>query len=142
MRQVIFLSLLFLLILSPGGAHAAACPNLNVHPGITTLYIQSDFGEKDQASKAYVAGLQDAIKKHASFCLVEDPRAATFSVNLAGVDLGEDHERAAMSVVIISEKGTLLSHWVRVSSVDNVEKNSQDDVIKIDRAIQRSKMHR
>jgi hypothetical protein len=142
MRQAPIPSLLLLLILSPGRAHAAACPNLSVHPGITALFVQSDFGEKDQASKAYVSGLQEAIKNYASFCLVEDPRAATFSVNLAGVDLGEDHERAAMSVVIISEKGTLLSHWVRVSSVDNVEKNSQDDVIKIDRAIQRSKTHR
>jgi hypothetical protein len=142
MRQVIFPCLLLLLILLPGRAQAAACPNLTVHPGITTLFIQSDFGEKDQASKAYVSGLQDAIKKYASFCLVEDPRAATFSLNLAGVDLDEEHERAAISVVIISEKGTVLSHWVRVSSIDNVEKNSRDDLVQVDRAIQRSKRHR
>jgi hypothetical protein len=142
MRQAIFSAFLLLLILISGRAHAAACPNLTVHPGITTLFIQSDFGEKDQASKAYVSGLQEAIKKYASFCLVEDPRAATFSLNLAGVDLEEDHERAAISVVIISEKGTLLSHWVRLSSVDNVEKNSHDDVVQVDRAIQRSKRHR
>ena len=25
-------------------AHAAACPNLNAHPGIATIYLQSDFG--------------------------------------------------------------------------------------------------
>jgi hypothetical protein len=142
MRQAMILSFLLIALLYPARAGAAACPNLNVHPGITTLFLQTDFGEKDAGTKAYVAGLEEAIKRYPSFCLVEDLRAASFALDLAGVDLGEDHERAALSVVIISEKGTLVSHWVRLSSIENVGKNSQDDVVKVDRAIQRSKRHR
>jgi hypothetical protein len=141
MRQVFLLSLL-IAALDPPALHAAACPNLSVHPGITTLFLQSDFGEKDSATKIFATGLEDAIKKSRQFCLVQDLRAATFALDLAGVDITEDHERAAVSVVLISEKGSLLSHWVRVSSIDNTEKNCQEDLVKVDRAIQRSKRHR
>ena len=122
-------------------ASAASCPNLNSHPGITTVYVQSDFADKDQASKAYVASLQEAVKKSLSFCLIEDVRATTFSLNVAGIDIDEEHERAAISVVLISEKNTLVTHFVRLSSVANVEKNGRDDLVKIDRAIQRAKRH-
>lgn len=141
MRQAMILSFLLVLMLSPVRAHAKACPNLSVHPGITTLFLQTDFGEKDAATKAYVADLQEAIKKSTSFCVVQDLRAASYALDLAGVDLGEDHERAAISVVIISEKGSLVTHWIRLSSIENVEKNSQDDLVKADRAIQRFKRH-
>jgi len=122
-------------------ANAAACPNLNAHPGITTIYLQSDFGDKDAAAKIYVSGLQDAIKKSSAFCPVEDLRAATYALDVAGVDTGEEHERAALSVVLVSEKGALLSHWVRLSSIDNVEKNATDDIAKVQRAIQKAKKH-
>lgn len=126
-------------MINPARSHAAACPNLNVHPGITTLVIQSDYGEKDQSAKAYVAGLQDAIKKSANFCLVDDVRTATYSLDVAGIDIDEDHERAALSVVLVSERGSLISHWVRMSSVANVDKNGADDLRKVDRIIQRTK---
>ena len=142
MRQVFLLSFLLIAALDPPATHAAACPNLSVHPGITTLFLQSDFGEKDTATKIFATGLEDAIKKSRQFCLVQDLRAATFALDLAGVDITEDHERAAVSVVLISEKGSLLSHWVRVSSIDNTEKNCQEDLVKVDRAIQRSNRHR
>jgi hypothetical protein len=122
-------------------ANAAACPNLNAHPGITTISLQSDFGDKDAAAKIYVSGLQDAIKKSSAFCPVEDLRAATYALDVAGVDTGEEHERAALSVVLVSEKGALLSHWVRLSSIDNVEKNATDDIAKVQRAIQKAKKH-
>ena len=141
MRQAIILSFLLTAFWRPA-AHAVACPNLSVHPGITTLFLQSDFGEKDTATKIFATGLEDAIKKSRQFCLVQDLRAATFALDLAGVDITEDHERAAVSLVLISEKGALLSHWIRVSSIDNTEKNCQEDVVKIDRAVQRSKRHR
>ena len=133
---------LLLGVLPSGLAHAANCPNMNAHPGITTIFVQSDFGDKDQASKAYVASLQDAIKKSNAFCPVEDPRAATYALNVAGIDTEEDHERAALSVVLLSEKGTLVTHFVRLSSVENVAKNGQDDLTKIERAIQRAKRPR
>ena len=120
-------------------ARAAACPNLSVHPGITTINVQGDYGEKDQASKAYVVSLQDAIKKSQNFCNVDDVRVATYALDVAGVDIDEEHERAALSVVVVSERGMLITHWVRMSSVDNVEKNGQDDLHKMDRAIQRAK---
>jgi hypothetical protein len=141
MRQAIILSFL-IAALCPPAAHAAACPNLSVHPGVTTLFLQTDFSEKDTATKIFATGLEDAIKKSRQFCLVQDLRAATFALDLAGVDITEDHERAAVSVVLISEKGSLVSHWIRVSSIDNTEKNCQEDVVKVDRAIQRSKRHR
>ena len=127
------------MLLRPALARAATCPNLNVHPGVTTLIVQSDYGEKDQASKAYVASLQDAIKKSQNFCYVDDVRAATYSLDVAGVDIDEEHERAALSVVVVSERGTLITHWVRMSSVENVEKNGRDDLRKMDRAIQKAK---
>jgi hypothetical protein len=142
MRWATLTSFLLLAILWSGKARAAACPNLNAHPGILTIYVQSDFSDKDQASKAYVASLQEAIKKSPSFCPVEDVRAATFALNVAGVDIDEDHERAALSVVLISEKGTLVSHFVRLSSVANVDKNGQDDIVKVERAIQGTKRQR
>jgi hypothetical protein len=142
MRQAMIRFFLLIGLLYPASVHGATCPNLSAHPGITTIFLQTDFGEKDAGTKAYVAGLEAAIKKYQSFCLVEDLRAASFALDLAGVDLGEDHERAALSLVIISEKGTLVSHWVRLSSIENVDKNSQDDVVKVDRAIQRYKRHR
>jgi len=97
------------------------------------------FGEKDSASKIYVAGMQEAIKKSRTFCPVEDLRAATYALDVAGVDTGEEHDRAALSVVLVSEKGTMMSHWVRLSSIDNVEKNSADDLTKIERAVQKAK---
>jgi hypothetical protein len=141
MRPATLISFLLVAGLVPRPAQAAACPNLNAHPGIQTIFVQADFGGKDQASKAYVASLQEAIKKSPSFCPVEDVRAATFSLNVAGVDIDEDHERAALSVVLISEKGTLVSHFVRLSSVANVDKNGEDDLVKVQRAIQRIKKH-
>ncbi len=134
--------LLLLAVLYSASAHAVSCPNVSVHPGVSTIFLQSDFGEKDAASKAYVAGFQEAIKKSTAYCVVEDPRAALFALNLAGIDIAEDHERAALSLVIISEKGTLVSHFIRLSSIDNVEKNTQDDLIKVDRVIQRFNRHR
>ena len=126
------------LLAAPYG-RAATCPNLSVHPGITTIFLQSDFGEKDSASKIYVSGLQEAIKKSKTFCPVEDLRAATYALDVAGVDTGEEHERAALSVVLVSEKGMMTSHWVRLSSIDNVEKNATDDLNKVERAVQKSK---
>jgi hypothetical protein len=123
----------------PAQLHAAACPNLSVHPGVTTVIVQSDYGEKDQASKAYVVSLQDAIKKSSNFCNVDDVRAATYALDVAGIDIDEDHERAALSVVMVSERGLLISHWVRMSSVSNVEKNGEDDLRKVERIILRSK---
>lgn len=141
MRHAIILSFL-LAALCPTAAHAAPCPNLSVHPGVTTLFLQTDFGEKDTATKIFATGLEDAIKKSRQFCLVQDLRAANFALDLAGVDITEDHERTAVSMVLISEKGSLLTHWIRVSSIDNTEKNCQEDVVKVDRAIQRSKRHR
>ena len=142
MRQILILSFLLTAALSPPAMYAAACPNLSVHPGITTLFVQTDFGEKDTATKIFATGLEDAIKKSRQFCLVQDLRAANFALDLTGVDITDDHERAAVSVVLISEKGSLLSHWIRVSSIDNTEKNCQEDLVKADRAIQRSKRHR
>lgn len=139
MRLTVLCLLLLGSMLIPRHASAAACPNLSVHPGVTTVFIQSDFDEKDAAAKAYVFGLQEAVKKSKTFCSVEDLRAATFAVDVAGVDLNEDHERAAFSVVIVSEKGTMISHWVRLSSVDNVEKNATDDVVKLERVVQKAK---
>ena len=130
---------LFALLLRPVSAPAATCPNLNAHPGITTVIVQGDYGEKDQSAKAYVASLQDAVKKSPNFCLVEDVRAATYALDVAGIDIDEDHERAALSVVIVSERGMLISHWVRMSSVSNVDKNGEDDLHKVDRVIQRAK---
>ena len=129
----------FLTCLLPAQLRAANCPNLNVHPGITTLIVQGDYGEKDQASRAYVVSLQDAIKKSSNFCNVDDVRAATYAIDVAGIDIDEDHERAALSVVMVSERGMMMSHWVRMSSVSNVDKNSQDDLRKIERIIQRTK---
>jgi len=126
-------------LLASPDAQAAACPNLNAHPGIATIFLQTDFGEKDSASKIYVAGLQDAIKKSKTFCPVEDLRAATYALDVAGVDTGEEHDRAALSVVLVSEKGAMMSHWVRLSSIDNVEKNSADDLAKVERAVQKAK---
>jgi hypothetical protein len=32
-----------------------------------------------------------------------------------------------------------MSHWVRLSSIDNVEKNSADDLTKVERAVQKAK---
>jgi len=32
-----------------------------------------------------------------------------------------------------------VSHWVRLSSIDNVEKNATDDVGKVQRAVQKAK---
>ena len=142
MRQVLLVVVGCATMLLSRSASAAACPNLSVHPGITTVLVQSDFGEKDAAAKAYVFGLQDAIKKSTAFCPVDDVRTATYALDVAGIDLDEDHERAALSVVIVSEKGTMISHWVRLSSVDNVEKNSKDDVNKVERAIQKAKRQR
>jgi hypothetical protein len=142
MRHAIALSFLLIIALCPGAAHAAACPNLSVHPGITTLFLQTDFGEKDSATKIYVEGLQEALKKSREFCQVQDLRAATYALDLSGIDITEDHERAAVSVVLISEKGALVTHWIRLSSIDNVEKNCQEDVVKVDRAIQRAKRHK
>ena len=101
-------ALLLLAVLYPASAPAASCPNVSIHPGVSTIFLQTDFGEKDAASKAYVAGFQEAIKKSTAYCVVEDPRAALFALNLAGIDIAEDHERAALSLVIISEKGTLI----------------------------------
>ena len=125
--------------LLPVQLRAAACPNLSVHPGVTTVVVQSDYGEKDQASKAYVVSLQDAIKKSPKFCNVDDVRAATYALDVAGIDIDEDHERAALSVVMVSERGMLISHWVRMSSVSNVEKNGEDDLRKVERIILRTK---
>jgi hypothetical protein len=130
---------LFLVLLQPVYARAAACPNLSVHPGVTTVIVQSDYGEKDQASKAYVVSLQEAIKKSSSFCNVDDVRAATYALDVAGIDIDEDHERAALSVVMVSERGMMISHWVRMSSVSNVDKNGQDDLHKVERIILRTK---
>jgi hypothetical protein len=138
-RLLRLFALFFLPLLYPSHASAASCPNLNAHPGITTVVVQSDYGEKDQASKAYVAGLQGAIKKSANFCLVDDVRVASFSLDVAGIDIDEDHERAALSVVLVSERGALISHWVRMSSVANVDKNGEDDLRKVERIIQRTK---
>jgi hypothetical protein len=130
---------LFVSMLVSLQANAATCPNLTAHPGISTIYVQSDFGEKDAASKIYVAGLEDAIKKSTAFCAVEDLRAAMYALDVAGVDISEDHDRAALSVVLVSEKGMLVSHWVRLSSIDNVEKNARDDITKVERAAQKAK---
>ena len=141
MRQAIIFSFFLITVVCPVVARAAACPNLSVHPGITTLFFQTDFGEKDTATKIFATGMEDAIKKSRQFCLVQDLRAANFALDLAGIDITDDHERAAVSVVLISEKGSLLSHWIRVSSIDNTEKNCQEDLVKADRAIQRSKRH-
>lgn len=142
MRGIVKLFFVLLSLLYGVASFAADCPNVSVHPGITTIFLQTDFGEKDAASKAYVAGFEDAIKKSRAYCVVQDPRAALFALNLAGIDIAEDHERAALSLVIISEKGTLVSHFIRLSSIDNIEKNTQDDVIKVDRVIQRFNRHR
>jgi hypothetical protein len=136
---LLVLSALLMSILQAERAVAASCPNLNAHPGITTVIVQSDLGAKDQASKAYVASLQDAITKSRSFCRVDDVRAASYAIDVAGVDLDEEHERAALSVALVSEKGSLMSHWVRLSSIENVEKNGQDDLTKVDRAILHAK---
>ncbi len=141
MSRVAILSFILIPVVFSSGAFSADCPNVSVHPGITAIFLQADVGEKDAATKGYVAGFQDAVKKSRMYCLVQDPRAALFSLDLAGIDLAEDHESAAISVVIISEKDTLVSHWIRVSSIDNVQKNTEDDVIKTDRAIQRYKRH-
>jgi hypothetical protein len=140
MQKALLVFIAVLLVAAPQ-ANAAACPNLNSHPGITTIFLQSDFGEKDAAAKIYVSGLQNAIKKSTAFCPVEDLRAATYALDVAGVDTGEEHERAALSVVLVSEKGTLVSHWVRLSSIDNVEKNATDDIAKVQRAILKAKKH-
>lgn len=142
MRKAFWRLLFFMSALFVPPANAATCPNLTAHPGIATIYVQSDFGEKDAASKIYVAGLQEAIKKSNAFCAVEDLRAATYALDVAGVDISEDHDRAALSVVLVSEKGSLVSHWVRLSSIDNVEKNARDDIAKVERAAQKAKRQR
>ena len=95
MRGIVKLFFVLLSLLYAVGSFAADCPNVSVHPGITTIFLQTDFGEKDAASKAYVAGFEDAIKKSRAYCVVQDPRAALFALNLAGIDIAEDHERAA-----------------------------------------------
>lgn len=142
MRLILILSFLLTAVLCPPTMYAATCPNLSVHPGITTLFLQTDFGEKDTATKIFATGMEDAIKKSRQFCLVQDLRAANFALDLAGIDIADDHERAAVSMVLISEKGSLLSHWVRLSSIDNTEKNCQEDLVKVDRAVQRFKRHK
>jgi hypothetical protein len=142
MRNALFGLVISIPLLAVPHVRAAECPNLNAHPGVSTIFLQTDFGDKDSASKIYVAGLQDAIKKSKAFCPVEDLRAATYALDVAGVDTGEEHERAALSVVLVSEKGSLMSHWVRLSSIDNVEKNSSDDLTKVERAIQKAKRQR
>jgi hypothetical protein len=139
MRNALFGLVIPITLLAAPPARAAACPNLNAHPGVATIFLQSDFGEKDSASKIYVAGMQEAIKKSKTFCPVEDLRAATYALDVAGVDTGEEHDRAALSVVLVSEKGAMISHWVRLSSIDNVEKNSVDDLSKVERAVQKAK---
>jgi nitrogen regulatory protein PII-like uncharacterized protein len=73
---------------------------------------------------------------------VDDVRAATYAFDVAGIDIDEDHERAALSVVIVSERGVMISHWVRMSSVGNVDKNAEDDLHKAERAIERAKRRR
>ena len=138
-RLLLILSLSFVPWFATTPAQAADCPNINAHPGITTVIVQDDYGEKDQSAKAYVVALQDAIKKSPNFCLVEDVRAATYALDVAGIDIDEDHERAALSVVIVSERGMMVSHWVRMSSVSNVDKNGEDDLHKVDRVIRRVK---
>lgn len=138
MRRLLLIPI-FLTCLLAGPLHAADCPNPNAHPGITTVIVQGDYGEKDQSAKAYVVSLQGAVKKSPGFCLVEDVRAATYAIDVAGIDIDEDHERAALSVAIVSERGMLISHWVRMSSVSNVDKNGSDDLRKVERTIQRAK---
>jgi len=139
MHKVFLRFALLLPTLPTSYAWAATCPNLSAHPGVSTIFLQSDFGEKDSAAKIYVSGLQDAIKKSRAFCAVEDLRAANYALDVAGVDTGEEHDRAALSVVLVSEKGSLISHWVRLSSIDNVEKNAADDLAKVERSALKAK---
>src|SRR5215470_17641078 len=142
MYKVFLWFAVLLSVVVTGNAWAATCPNLSVHPGVSTIFLQSDFGDKDSASKIYVSGLQEAIKKSRAFCAVEDLRAANYALDVAGVDTGEEHDRAALSVVLVSEKGSLISHWVRLSSIDNVERNATDDLAKVERSAAKAKRQR
>src|SRR5215467_11770899 len=55
MRHILPFFFILLLLLDSAASSAADCPNVSVHPGITAVFLQTDFGEKDAASKAYVA---------------------------------------------------------------------------------------
>ena len=91
MRSRLRLFLVLLPLLYSAASFGADCPNVGVHPGITAVFLQTDFGEKEAASKAYVAAFEEAIKKSRAYCLVQDVRAALFSLNLAGIVAGNAH---------------------------------------------------
>ena len=54
MRSLLCRVAIPMLLLAPPYARAAACPNLNAHPGVATIFLQTDFGDKDSRTPPFV----------------------------------------------------------------------------------------
>jgi hypothetical protein len=65
----------------------ATCPDVKNHPGIRALRVSVGIKAEDSTSGSFAFELREAIRKSASFCLVEAEKDARFTVSVNALDI-------------------------------------------------------
>lgn len=135
-----FVFLIALMAVAVARSFGAACPDVKRHPGIRALQVSVGIKAEDSTSASFVFELREAIRKSASYCLVEVDKDARFTVSVSALDI-ENSELAAISTSIFAPNvgRFFVTSWVSVCGRAIANSCAHDAMARIDDELERLK---
>jgi hypothetical protein len=91
------------------------CPDGKKHPGIRALHVSAGIKTEDSTSASFAFELREAIRKSASYCLVEADKDARFTVGVNALDIEEGELTAISTSIYAPNVGRFfVGSWVSV----------------------------
>jgi hypothetical protein len=116
---------------------AAICPDIKSHPGVRALHVSAGIKAEDSASASFVFELREAIRKSASYCLVESDKGARFTLSVNALDI-ENGDLTAISTSIFAPNiGRFhVTSWVSVCGRAIVASCARDAMTRVDNELE------
>jgi hypothetical protein len=119
---------------------AAACPDTKKHPGIRALQVSVGIKAEDSTSASFAFELREAIRKSASYCLVEAQKDARFTVSVNALDIDNSELTAISTSIFAPNVGRFfVTSWVSVCGRAIANSCAHDAIARIDDELERLK---
>jgi hypothetical protein len=123
-----------------GNSFGAVCSDAKKHPSVRALQVSAGIKAEDSTSASFVFELREAIRKSASYCLVEADRDARFTVDVNALDIEKGELTAISTSIFAPNVGRFfVGSWVSVCGRAIANSCAHDAMARIDDELEKLK---
>jgi hypothetical protein len=116
----------------------AVCSDVMNHHGIRALRVSAGIKDEDTTSASFVFELREAIRKSASYCLVETDGDARFAIGVNAMDIESGSLTAISTSIFAPNLGRFhVSAWVSVCGRAVVPSCAHDVLARVDNELEK-----